>query len=132
MTRKTQEWLDKARQDLKAARTLAGTGDDDLLGIVGFLCQQSVEKTLKGLLADRGVAFPRTHDLSVLLTMCGQDDPMFLDFAEGVSSLYPFAVEVRYPSDLPRRPSRAEVEAHLDLAARLLDLVTTRTSGPDG
>jgi len=38
-----------------------------------FHAQQSAEKALKALLSDRGVAFPRTHAVEVLLDLLEVD-----------------------------------------------------------
>ena len=38
--------------------------------IVGFHAQQTAEKSLKAVLAARGVYFPFTHDLRVLMDLC--------------------------------------------------------------
>src|ERR1700732_2787627 len=37
---------------------------------IGFHAQQAVEKSLKAVLSLRGVEFPFTHDLDVLLEVC--------------------------------------------------------------
>ena len=56
----------------------------------GFHLQQSVEKSLKAWLALRGIDYPRTHDLSVLLGLLedqGEDVESFWPLLE----LNPFA-----------------------------------------
>ena len=59
-------------------RALSGMRDGTVFAdeIFGFHAQQAVEKTLKAWLALSGVEYPRTHDISLLLTvlkMQGQD-----------------------------------------------------------
>jgi HEPN domain-containing protein len=72
--------------------------------------QQAVEKALKAWLCVLGVAFPKTHDLDVLVTLleeAGQDIPssfaMLLDFTD-------FAVAFRYDAfpDLEGEVNRAD------------------------
>lgn len=57
-----------ARKDWRA---LSGMRDETIFAdeIFGFHAQQAVEKTLKAWLALCGVAYPRTHDISLLLSV---------------------------------------------------------------
>jgi HEPN domain-containing protein len=58
--------LRKAQSDLNAARALAvdpGQGDD----VIGFHVQQTVEKSVKAVLAFLDVDYPRTHDIDYLV-----------------------------------------------------------------
>jgi HEPN domain-containing protein len=90
-----QVLLGLARDDEFAARSLlpvAGVADS----ILGFHAQQAVEKSLKAVLASRGIEFPYTHDLDGLLELCrtrGLDVPPELD---GVDRLAPYGVHMRY------------------------------------
>ena len=65
--------LRKARQDELALEKLLDDCDieDDLLG---FHAQQAVEKMLKALLAARGVDYPKTHNLRVLIELLAEVD----------------------------------------------------------
>ena len=89
--------LGLARDDEVAARALLplnGVADS----IVGFHCQQAVEKALKSALASRDVEFPHTHDLAGLTQLCrrsGMDVPQDLEAAH---SLAPYGVQMRYDS----------------------------------
>jgi HEPN domain-containing protein len=56
-------WLDYAWEDLQAAEVLYNQG---IYRLSSFHAQQSVEKLLKGLLWDRRVNPPKTHDLIFL------------------------------------------------------------------
>src|ERR671914_3009026 len=57
-----------AADDLAAAKTLLDAESSAL--IVGFHCQQAVEKALKAVLAERGADFPYTHDVGLLIQLC--------------------------------------------------------------
>src|SRR5438105_11087365 len=87
--------LGLAYDDLFAARSLLpidGVADS----ILGFHCQQAVEKSLKAALARRKVDYPHTHDLDGLVELCrtsGLDVPQELD---GVDRLAPYGVHMRY------------------------------------
>jgi HEPN domain-containing protein len=62
---------DKAQAQLmlrKAAEDRMAIAFDLPDSIFGFHAQQAIEKLLKALIASRGDAYPRTHDLRQLLT----------------------------------------------------------------
>ncbi|HOZ47954.1 MAG TPA: HEPN domain-containing protein [Candidatus Hydrogenedentes bacterium] len=92
---------DEARQLLAAARkdkrALEGMADENAFAdeIFGFRAQQAVEKALKAWMAVLDLEYPRTHDLSLLLSMLrdhGQETDSLLDLIE----FNPYAVEYRY------------------------------------
>jgi HEPN domain-containing protein len=58
-------FLRKAASDLAAARALAAD-PDQLDDVVGFHAQQAVEKSLKAVIALRGLEIPLTHDVALL------------------------------------------------------------------
>ncbi len=63
---------------------------------IGFHCQQSIEKSLKAVLALRGVEFPYTHDLDALLELCEENDVEVPEDLSEAGRLSPFAVRLRY------------------------------------
>lgn len=64
--------------------------------IVGFHAQQAVEKALKALLAARGVDFPFTHDLRVLMDLCDSAGFPVPPTLADAARLTPYAVAQRY------------------------------------
>jgi len=60
------QWLEKAAADFDAAEQLSAQGGR-FPEIVGFHCQQAVEKYLKALLVRHQVEFPKTHDIAKVL-----------------------------------------------------------------
>ncbi len=82
--------LAAAKKDLRALQGMlnpAVFADE----IFGFHAQQAVEKALKAWLAFLDVQYPRTHDLTLLLTLLeahGQEVSDFQDMTE----LNPYAV----------------------------------------
>jgi HEPN domain-containing protein len=111
--------LRKAAHDEYAVERLA----DDAQApdeVIGFHAQQAVEKMLKAVLACRGIAYRRTHDLAELVDLLrdsGIDLPAEL---EDVRELTPFAIEFRY-SELP-----VEDEGPLDRAWALTCVTKTK------
>lgn len=86
--------LELARDDEAAARTLFDA--DSVESIVGFHCQQAVEKALKAVLADDGLEFPFTHDIELLVQLCADAGAPLPDNLTDVDRLTPYAARVRY------------------------------------
>lgn len=100
----------KAAQDevlLDAVLGMPGVSDD----IVGFHLQQAAEKLLKAVLARRGVAYRRTHDLRELMDHLTDARRPVPDALAELDALNPYAVILRYdevpePSSLDRTRAR--------------------------
>jgi len=91
-------WIEKAGHDLKAAEHTMELAEEGLTDIVCFHAQQCAEKCLKALLLYRGVAFPRTHDLRLLMDLIPPEAALGVP-REQVIPLNRYAVEGRYPGD---------------------------------
>lgn len=75
--------LGLARDDEYAARSLlpvAGVAD----AILGFHSQQAVEKSLKAVLAARGIEYPYSHDLDGFLELCASNGVAVPEELDGV------------------------------------------------
>jgi len=94
-----RRWLATAEEDLLGATAMLER-DDVAPRLACFLAQQAAEKALKARLIARGIAFPRIHDLLALRALLRSDMPAGLDNADLVE-LSAWAVEARYPGDLP-------------------------------
>jgi HEPN domain-containing protein len=64
-----REWVNKAENDLEAARRLVRSGSGFPSDAVCFHAQQCVEKYMKSYLAFAGIEFPKTHDIRLLLSL---------------------------------------------------------------
>lgn len=102
-----QEWIEKSREDLEAARRLIEPTPEPILVPAAFHCQQSAEKALKALLVHEGVTFRKVHDLMDLLDLYQQTQLDEDRLREPLSELAPFAVDERYPTgrNSRRKPS---------------------------
>ena len=92
-----QEWLRRAKSNL--ARAKQPKPDESLWEDLCFDAQQAVEKALKAVLVFRGIDFPKTHNIRVLLTLLdpsGQQIPQ--DFMKAVG-LTTYATVSRYPGE---------------------------------
>jgi|APFre7841882590_1041340.scaffolds.fasta_scaffold61805_2 HEPN domain-containing protein len=93
--------VEHARALLKSAyrdfRALTGMQDSGLFAdeIFGFHAQQAIEKGLKAWIAGLEIEYPRTHDISLLLTILQNHAQDMEPFWELVA-YNAFAVQLRY------------------------------------
>lgn len=88
----------KATHDLLAADAILSAGI--AFDMVCFHAQQAVEKSLKALLTNQNIDYPRKHDLDELLGSVRRVAPDIDRFAAQISLLTPYAVDARYVDDL--------------------------------
>jgi HEPN domain-containing protein len=87
--------LEKARQDYDAACDLlanAAIAEE----VIGFHCQQAVEKSIKAVLESRQAEYPLTHDLVALLAVLTRTVDTCPLGLEDALALNQFAVRFRY------------------------------------
>ncbi len=120
-----QGWLEKGDNDLKAAYRLM-QDPEPLTDVVCFHCQQAAEKYLKGFLAYHGIEFARVHDLRYLLNLCREVDHEFDMLGDQVDDLNNYAVEPRYPADLPIYYPVEEARHAVELAHQVLAFIRER------
>lgn len=87
------ELLRIAEGDLISASALRDTGKGRKEN-VGYLAQQSIEKSIKAVLCARGVALPHTHELAALLPLV--DSSLNCPYGLEISDLSYFATVRRY------------------------------------
>jgi HEPN domain-containing protein len=122
-------WLERARQDLRAAEVDLDAGPP-LLGDAAFHCQQAVEKALKAFLTRSDHPFRATHDIGELALACLEHDPSLEALLRESAPLTEYAWRVRYPGEL-FEPERREVEDAYRLARRVVEEVVG-LSGANG
>lgn len=93
------EWVAKGEEDWSSAQVLL-RNESPLVTPALFHMQQCAEKYLKALLIKKKIHFERRHDLSYLLLLA--DESKLLGHSGILNKLNPFAVEIRYPGDLPQ------------------------------
>jgi len=90
-----REWLKRSYSDLKLADVRRkGVYREDLC----FHAQQAAEKALKAVLIHRGVKYPFSHDLGVLVRFLKDAGVVVPIEIQEVARLTRFAVAARYPS----------------------------------
>jgi len=91
-------WLRHARSDLQLAR-VALRARAVLPEGACFHAQQCAEKALKALLLQRGIAFPRTHSIEVLLDLLKAHGVALPNGVDEAFSLSEYAIQTRYPGE---------------------------------
>lgn len=109
--------LRKAADDLYVARQLAADAGAPLW-ILGFHAQQAVEKSLKAVLAQRGIEFPRTHNLAMLLELLRRAGDAAPPDGDDLARLIPFGVAARYEAALGGDEIDIDRQWAIDVAQR--------------
>lgn len=91
-------WLDSADYDLETARAMLET---KRYLYVGFMCHQTIEKALKGVLVFRDPEgeLPYIHKLARLANLSGVSSEMTEGQLSLLDLLSPLNIEARYPVD---------------------------------
>ena len=122
-----EDWLRHARSDLALAQQWQVP--DVLLAALCFHAQQTVEKSLKAVLVQRGVAFPYTHDLARLITLVRNVELPWPEALDAAAALTVYAAGSRYPGPGGEIPE-AEYRQATALAQRVLDWAEFLIRGP--
>jgi HEPN domain-containing protein len=93
-----KKWIDKAEQDIAAAKYLMESSHIGLTEIASFHSQQCAEKYFKALLIFYDVHFPKTHDLRVLFQLVQKHCEFGLKLTD-IIPLNRYVIEGRYPGD---------------------------------
>ena len=113
-----EDWLRHAKSDLALARQRHVP--DILLTTLCFHTQQTVEKSIKAVLVQRGIVFPYTHDLARLITLVQDARLPWPDDLNAAAALTEYAVGSRYPGP-GGEIADTEYQQALTLAQRVLD-----------
>ncbi len=111
-------WLRYAREDYEAAVALRASGRPRH---VCLLAQQSAEKAIKSVYALLDLRIPRSHDLDMLRSLLPDGWGVRTHF-EDLAGLSAWAVESRYPGDLPEA-SAEDADAAIASAREVLSTV---------
>ncbi len=121
-----KNWMVKGQHDLLAACKLSS--DSEIYSDIAiYHCHQSAEKAIKGFLILHNQAFPRTHDLRLLLQLAINIDDNFQHYQEASEILTPYATEFRYPSDV-MQPTAEELQEAIEKAGEIFNFVASLLS----
>ena len=116
----TREWVSKAEGDYATAAREMRARKSPNYDAACFHAQQCVEKYLKALLQEDGIAFGRTHNLeSLLIPLLGQY-PKWSAMRPGLRELTAYAVETRYPGESSDKEMARQALVQCRLARGLL------------
>lgn len=116
-----EEWLKRAKSNLERARN-GKSSEDILYEDLCFDCQQVVEKAFKALLMEKGILFPRTHSVGLLLDLLDKAEVTVPAEIKQSAILTDYAVTTRYPGDY-EAVTKEEYSEALDLANRVFSWV---------
>ena len=119
-------WFERADEDLKVVRHLLAQGFGHFTA--ASLLQQAVERYLKDYLLSTGWALKKTHDLEQLITEAISRDADFRPFLEVCRQLTEHYTETRYPPIVNSDLTPEEVEASLQHAERLIELIVRKSA----
>jgi HEPN domain-containing protein len=120
-----RQWLGKAEADLLAAAAILNAPMPSY-ETAAFHAQQAAEKALKALLVRHQIPFGKTHNIAELLTLAEPAFPGVAAQLPKADTLTPYAVDARYPSEVPPTPkdeasrARALAQEVVDHAKSLL------------
>lgn len=120
------QWLELASNELKTAQLLLKNNHDFAIGTILYLSQQCAEKALKGYLSYHDQEIKKTHDLSILVTLCATLDPDFSTLMKHARELNPFNAGTRYPDDNFISPDLSLARHALNLASQIIDFVKAK------
>lgn len=119
------EWLHKAKSDLRAARVLFATNEDLVLDASVYHTQQCAEKSLKAYLAFEKHEIEKIHNLVFLTKICSQYDKSFESLLEIMAILNPYGFKFRYPDDFVI-PERHDAEKAIEYAGKAYNFVRVK------
>ncbi|OGA19394.1 MAG: DNA-binding protein [Betaproteobacteria bacterium RIFCSPLOWO2_02_FULL_63_19] len=108
----TREWVNKAEGDYATATREARARKSPNYDATCFHAQQCVEKYLKAVLQECGIAFGRTHNLEALLAPLLGRHPEWAALRPMLRDLTAYAVETRYPGESSDKEMARQALAH--------------------
>lgn len=93
-----KDWMIRAESNLYRAR-LGRVTEKILFEDLCYDCQQTAEKSLKGLLIALDIESPRTHNIGNLFRLLHNAGVFIPESVLHVSALTEYAVHTRYPGD---------------------------------
>lgn len=102
-------WWSKAEEDWLCVQRLLD-GEVPLVVPALFHLQQACEKCLKIIYLLRGESPPKTHDIGQMVESLAVFHPEILIHLDLAEALNPFAVQYRYPGDIPEVSSGEATE----------------------
>ncbi len=128
---KVRQWLAYAEEDLRLAIHGMNLVSECPYRLIAYHAQQCTEKHLKAYLVYCGVDFPYTHNISILLELCGERAGWTKTLSDA-EELTPYAITARYPGE-DEEVTKAEAVRAIEIAQHVRREVrkTLRQAGVD-
>ena len=121
------EWLKIAYDDYDSAKYLFDNKHPNPIEIICYHCQQTIEKSLKAFLCDKGVEIPKTHDTGLLCHLCTEFDIDFKAFQVVCDDVAIYATQTRYPIRI--EIDKADAKSALQHALEIYAFVSNKLEG---
>lgn len=123
-SKKIAKWIEYAKNDVLVANDLKLQKEYVHRAVLTH-CQQGVEKYLKAflLINDKGII--KTHDLTILNSLCIEIDKDFLKFNADFAWLSAVYIESRYPDDF-EDIDKNDAEKALEITNELEKFILTK------
>ena len=126
-SRRYFDWMEIAARDLLAARLLLE--QEQCLEIVGFHCQQCMEKAFKAYLIHATGVPVDGHNLTWLLRQAIRARADFRTFMDDAAEMNRLYIETRYPSDVELELEMPACRRIYETAAAVYDAVSALIYG---
>ena len=93
----TREWIGKAENDWGSLLREIRARKNPNYDAACFFAQQCVEKYIKARLVEADIYFKKVHDLTYLLGLAAEIEPLWMSYEQEFRLLTDYAVEFRYP-----------------------------------
>ena len=93
----TREWIEKAENDWGSLQREIRARKNPNYDAACFFAQQCVEKYIKARLVEEGIYFKKVHDLTYLLGLVAEVEPLWTAYEKEFRLLTDYAIEFRYP-----------------------------------
>ena len=114
-----KEWLSFAIKNLKTAKLLYDVKHYE--DIIGVELEQTLEKTLKAIMANKNIKIPKDHDLVKIYFMIEKFIKLNSEEIILLKKATNYYKEDRYPNPNYTLPSREEIKEVLDFTQKLFE-----------
>jgi HEPN domain-containing protein len=93
----TLEWVEKAENDWGSLNLEMRARKNKNHDAVCFFAQQCIEKYIKARLLEADIYFKKTHDLTYLIGLVAEVEPLWIAYEQEFRLVTDYGVEFRYP-----------------------------------
>lgn len=122
-SRRFFDWIDKAEEDLAAAKLLKN--DETTTKLSAFHCQQCIEKVLKGYILFHSEKLVDGHNLTWLCRSAARYNRRLESYVIDSIMLNKYYIETRYPTDIDFEITKQDAEGIVRMAETIYQSVRT-------